>query len=580
MRKLVFISYVLLLTGFAAAQEYKPYNTFNKEAELQKFVEQGGKAEEISTDVYRLTNRVGESRTFYLGSKENVIENNEPIDTTIINIWEIDTTKFSGMFTFWQQVQVNNTIWTLLPVGDLNNNGHPELYGFTDLRNNQILAGPVKIFERSDNGIYENIFTYDSSTFHVKGIADINRNGNNEIIIMAYEYEDSLLFYYPVYKSDTKHNLPTTFNFFFYIDRLQINDMYFGDWDKNEITDCAFITSALWELPLCIIAEYRDSINNFEELFRFETIDGDLSGFAIGDFDQDGRTELIFSSVYGNVFVIENQSKNEYSIVNQFPFPLTNSYMHATTNDIDGNGKPEFWIGGQDFSEGVTVLQCYEADGDNRYRPVARLELRYLVSLNNFYIQAVDIDDDGKEEIIISIGNAILILKFVGSAHNHLYKLWFAKFGEATQPDAQFYPAVIADLDGDARKDLLIPMTRYTPGITYAFSYILRQGKPSGITESVSGDIPLEFIQSYPNPFNSESTISFNITETSNVQIKIYNTLGKEITTLLEEQLSPGEYNIHWEARDKYGNPLPSGVYFISLQSENDFKTTKTLFLK
>lgn len=255
--------------------------------------------------------------------------------------------------------------------------------------------------------------------------------------------------------------------------------------------------------------------------------------------------------------------------------------MQAATNDIDGNGKPEFWIGGQDFEEGITVFQCYEADGDNNYKIVAWIELRYLVSFYNYHIQAVDIDDNGQEELVISIGNVILILKYAGTPNNHQYKLWYAKIREATQPGAQFYPVAVADLDGDGKKDLLLPFRKYIYPITYFFSYILRKDGTSGI-ESFETDYPASngYIKSYPVPFNSVSSIRFAISNENFVKIKVYNSLGKEIKTLLEKKLSPGEYNVQWEARDEYGSPLPSGIYFISLQTNDVLKTTKTILLK
>ena len=428
MIKILILLCVLSVT-FLAQQ-----NCVDKEAELQKFVDRGGKVEEISPDVYRLTNRIGESRTFYLGNKENVIENNAELDTTIINIWEIDTTKFTGMFTFWQQVQVANSLWAPLPVEDLNNNDQPELYGYSDY----MFPNPVfqvKVFERNINGIYQNIFSYDTLTAFVKGIADMNSDGNKEILLAKHgDGGMTDVWNYVIYKSDSTGELPKTFDFNFYLDTLQINNMVFGDLDNNGITDCAYTTDAGWDTTRCAIAEFRDSINNFEEVFKFASVfESNLSGFAIDDFDRDGKTELVISSGPGNVFVIENEDENEYSIVSQFPFPVPNTYMQTTTNDIDGNGKPEFWIGGQDFENGITVYQCYEADRNNSYKSVARIELRYSTSFAANYIQAIDIDSDGKEELIISSGNIILFLKFVGSPDNHIYKLWYAKLGEATQ---------------------------------------------------------------------------------------------------------------------------------------------------
>jgi hypothetical protein len=579
--KSLIISLVLLLTGLTLAQN-KPYNNFNQDQELQKFVERGGKFAEFSPNIYKLTYRTGESRTFYFNSKENVDESNSDVDTTIIKIWEIDTTRYNNIFKFWQQVQVANTWWAPLPIEDLNNNSLPELYGYTDIIYPN-LTGPVKIFERNTSGIYQDVFTYDSVTVYVKGIAHIYPNCDTKIFTNAFIDEDSISYnIYPIYKSDTAGTLPTKFDTYFYIDTLQINNMAFGDFDNNGKTDCAFTTPSVEDTTMFAIAEYRDSINNFEEVFSYSSIfESDISGIAIGDFDLDGKTELVISSGPGNVFVIENIGENQYSIVNQFPFPVHNTYMQTATNDIDGNGKPEFWIGGQDYENGITVFQCYEFDGDNNYQVVAYIELRYLVSLFNEYIQAVDMDDDGKEELIISIGNDILILKFGGYPNNHQYKLWYVKHGEATQPAAGFYPTAVADLDGDGKKDLLIPMEKYTPWITYAFSYILRRDGTSSIEFSETNNFFLEeYIKSYPVPFNSFSSIRFAILDESLVKIKVYNSLGKEIKTLLEEQLSPGEYNIQWEARDRYGSPLPSGIYLISLQTKNVVKTIKTILLK
>ena len=577
-RSLVLIS--LFMSCLAFAQDFKPYNNFNKDAELQKFVEKGGKVKEISPNIYELTSRIGESRTFYLGRKENAFGNNQAIDTTIINIWEIDTTKFNDLFSFWQKVDVANGLWAPLPVEDLNNDGQLELYGYTDAIIPH-LVGPVRIYAQNTNGHFQEVFKYDSATIFVKGIGDINGSGHKGIILDATDFGGADIDFYPVYKSDSADTLPTTFDYYFYLDTLQINNMVFGDWDNNGIPDCAYTTSDVWDTTMISIAEYQDNLNNFKEIFRYKSIfESVFSGFAIDDFDQDGKTEIVASSGPGNVFVIENKGKNDYSIVSQFPFPVPNTYMQTATKDIDGNGKPEYWIGGQDFENGITVYQCYEADGDNSYKSVARFELRYSTSFAANYIQAVDIDNDEKEELIISSGNIILILKFVGSPNKHQYKLWYAKIGEASQPDAEFDPVAIADITADGKKDMLVPMERYTPYIYYAFSYILRQDKPNGINEPSLTDKSFEVIRSYPNPFNIESTISFNVIETSDVQIKIYNLLGKEIKQLLNQELSPGKYTIPWEAKDGSGNTLPSGVYLVVLKTNNSIKTFKSVLLK
>ena len=88
----------------------------------------------------------------------------------------------------------------------------------------------------------------------------------------------------------------------------------------------------------------------------------------------------------------------------------------------------------------------------------------------------------------------------------------------------------------------------------------------------------------YPNPFNPQTNIKYEIAENSIVSVKIYNILGKEITTHVEKEQTPGSYQISWEAKDNEGKLLPSGVYLIRLsaigKSLNYTKTVKAILLK
>ena len=411
------------------------------------------------------------------------------------------------------------------------------------------------------------IYSYDSSSIFVHAFGDMHRTGNKEIYIRSHIASNGV-----VYKNNPLSGLPTNFDFVFYYTPNQINNMTFGDFDNNGITDCAFIDAS--NPSKIIIGEYRDSINNFFTLYEQTTEGEEPSGFAINDFDQDGKTEIIASTGNGNIYVIENVNENQYTLVKQFTFPGHNANMKTITKDIDGNGKPEFWIGRQNFVDGISIFQCYEAIGDNTYKMVAYLELRGLVSLYTYFFQAVDLDGDEKEEeLIISIGNSVLVLKFDGGANYHHYKIFYAKFKEVTQQGVEFYPVAIADLDGDKRKDMLIPFYKSRPdGYIYAFSYILRQNSISDINTFSNNYDNSDPIQSHPNPFNSSSTISFSLEESCIVTLKIYNSLGKKINILINRELTLGIYNISWDAKDKFGNSVPTGIYFFVLQKANQLK--------
>jgi len=81
--------------------------------------------------------------------------------------------------------------------------------------------------------------------------------------------------------------------------------------------------------------------------------------------------------------------------------------------------------------------------------------------------------------------------------------------------------------------------------------------------------------QNYPNPFNPETTISFVVPEANKVSLKIYNALGENINTIVEEHLTAGNYNYKWWAHD-----LPSGIYYYTLKVGSVRETKKMVLIR
>jgi len=76
--------------------------------------------------------------------------------------------------------------------------------------------------------------------------------------------------------------------------------------------------------------------------------------------------------------------------------------------------------------------------------------------------------------------------------------------------------------------------------------------------------LPSDFTlkQNYPNPFNPTTVISYKLTVNSKIVLKVYDLLGREVATLINEMQSAGEHTVEWNAED-----FPSGVYFYRLQA-------------
>ena len=100
-----------------------------------------------------------------------------------------------------------------------------------------------------------------------------------------------------------------------------------------------------------------------------------------------------------------------------------------------------------------------------------------------------------------------------------------------------------------------------------------------GITavQQTGTEIPQTFLlsQNFPNPFNPVTSINFNIPSLSITKLIVFDQLGMEVETLVNEQLSPGSYKYEWNAAD-----YPSGVYFYKLQAGEFVETKKMVLMK
>ncbi|NQT61935.1 MAG: T9SS type A sorting domain-containing protein [Candidatus Marinimicrobia bacterium] len=84
----------------------------------------------------------------------------------------------------------------------------------------------------------------------------------------------------------------------------------------------------------------------------------------------------------------------------------------------------------------------------------------------------------------------------------------------------------------------------------------------------------------FPNPFNAETQIQFELPRSGQVTLSIYDSQGRAVRRLLNVDLSAGSHQITWNTRDDSGSELPSGVYMATLAHDGGRDTRKLLLLK
>jgi hypothetical protein len=85
--------------------------------------------------------------------------------------------------------------------------------------------------------------------------------------------------------------------------------------------------------------------------------------------------------------------------------------------------------------------------------------------------------------------------------------------------------------------------------------------------------------QNYPNPFNPTTNIRFSLPQSGRARVDVYDVLGQHVTTLLDETMGAGNFQVTWNGQDKNGAKVASGMYIYRLQAGNNFSAVKKMLL-
>ncbi len=105
---------------------------------------------------------------------------------------------------------------------------------------------------------------------------------------------------------------------------------------------------------------------------------------------------------------------------------------------------------------------------------------------------------------------------------------------------------------------------------------------PTDVQQITDGDLPktFELSQNYPNPFNPSTEINFSVPVRSQVNLSVYDILGRQVNALVDGSMSAGNYVVDWNGTNRAGEPVASGVYFYKLTAGNYSAAKKMVLLK
>ena len=261
-------------------------------------------------------------------------------------------------------------------------------------------------------------------------------------------------------------------------------------------------------------------------------------GISLGDFNGDGILEHAFGTGYDSSHLYTREGIFLSSFYKCRGSENKTLAIGKLTNDMNIISSPSIAMHDSGYIYG------YYRDGN----PLEWSPLRFY-GMAKGSVTFSDINNDGLVDMVVAVGG---VDGCPGPPTKTYVYVWT-------------FPGVTFSYD-----NFPWPMYGHDRYRTFQYGFI-PPDELAGIN-TISNNLPDKFYlyQNYPNPFNPSTSIRFDVPSSSFVKITVYNILGKEIATLINEKLRAGTYEVEWPAPTGDASNYPSGVYFYRIVVHSD----------
>ncbi len=461
------------------------------------------------------------------------------------NTYEYDSTRFYGLNSPTDTVPGLTLLGGHPIIGDFNNDG------FQD----------IAIVEQS--GGYDTVSIYWGTSTGIDTL--------NPLKIAAEERNDHLL---PMCVGDIDNDGK---------EDLVLTDPAFGNWRGKVYVFLDPITKSMADYTIV-----GDSVISYYWWYLGVNC-------AIADLNADGYNDLVVRGERGE----SSGDTMHYDYVNIYwgtgkdsppdfahPFQIRSYYpLSGSLNwglscfDANGDGIPDLiWATLDSVDQWISIHY-----GGKNFGSTPNLRLRNP-GLNN-YGRAIanggDMNGRGYNDIVVGCPEATYTAGFVcvysgGRSIDTVYDAAVAVGGIQVASYFGWSVSSVGDVNRDGLSDIIVgaPWYTWTDDGGYWGVFLGDSTIPTGVKKHST--IPEEFKlnQNYPNPFNPSTAISYKLAAFSSVTLKIYDILGREVKTLVDEKERAGQHVVYWDGTDQHGQRMASGVYFYRINvTTKDGKT-------
>jgi hypothetical protein len=289
---------------------------------------------------------------------------------------------------------------------------------------------------------------------------------------------------------------------------------------------------------------------------------------AFVDIDNDGDKDLFIGQFDGRMKFYRNTGTAQSAVFVNQGSPVDSIVVSQncapTFVDIDNDGDADLFVGKSDGR-----LSFYRNMGSaTNFIPVLEsASYQNIIAGQNSIPTFVDIDNDGDFDLFI--GTSEGRIEFYQNNGTSSVAQFSRVTNHYANTDAarEAAPAIV-DIDNDGDTDIFI-------GVVKGGIHFYRNQLISSSVSSASHPDEVGLLQNHPNPFNPTTTIRYRLTTASNVQLVVFDILGREVSTLVKNEQQAGEHSVEFD-----GSTVASGVYLYQLITPGRTIVKKMLLIR